>query len=233
MNERSFIIHRRILKKIADRESRKKRITAQRREQILKAALEVFSRKGFAAATIPEIAGQAGVAVGTIYLYYPGKRELFIAVIKNIIISAPLLNLINKIQETDIGTSFKDILQNRFDLIQSEQMSRMPALMGEVLRDPELKALWIGQFLQPLLSQLEIVYRLKQSPGMLRRIEPAVAVRAIGGLLFGFLMINLLEGESSPLNRLPQETVKDDMVNFILHGLLARPGEKTQQEDVA
>jgi AcrR family transcriptional regulator len=40
----------------------KKEITAQRQEQILKAAMNVFGRKGYAGATVPEIAREAGVA---------------------------------------------------------------------------------------------------------------------------------------------------------------------------
>jgi AcrR family transcriptional regulator len=58
---------------MTDRKSRKKEVTARRREQILKAATEVFIRKGFGAATIPEIARTAGLAAGTIYLYFPSS----------------------------------------------------------------------------------------------------------------------------------------------------------------
>ena len=42
------------------REDRIKRITKQRQEQILKASLYIFSRRGFDAATIPDIAREAG-----------------------------------------------------------------------------------------------------------------------------------------------------------------------------
>jgi len=134
---------------MADRESRKKQITSRRQEQILKAALAVFSQKGYAAATIPEIARSAGVATGTIYIYYPSKRELFIAVIKNLIITVPLLDLIEKILETDFAITFRQILKNRFSLIEGETVSRIPILMGEIQRDPELKAIWAEQFIQP------------------------------------------------------------------------------------
>jgi AcrR family transcriptional regulator len=214
---------------MTDRKSRKKEVTARRREQILKAATEVFIRKGFGAATIPEIARTAGLAAGTIYLYFPSKHELFIAAIKNVIITTPLLNLINKIPKTDFAVTFKDIMQNRFALIQSAQMSRMPALMGEVLRDPELKTLWLEQFLEPLLSQFEGIFRVTQPPGKTSHLEPAVAVRAIGGLIFGFLMIKLMEGESGPLNRLPQGKVAGDIVDFVLHGLLGSGVKKENQ----
>lgn len=211
---------------MADKESRKKKITARRQEQILKAAMEVFSRKGYAAATIPEIAAAAGLAAGTIYLYYPSKRELFIAVIKNLIITTPLLDLIDKIPKENIAVIFKHILQDRFDLIKNKTVSRMPSLMGEVQRDPELKALWLEQFLRPFLSRIEAGYRAMTASGKFRRLEPAVAVRAVGGMFLGFLLLKIMEGDTSPLKHLPQEKVADDMVDFVLHGLLVDTDRK-------
>lgn len=203
-----------------NRKSKKNQTTSQREKQILKAALDVFSRKGYAAATIPEIARLAGVATGTIYIYYPSKRELFITTIKNLIITTPLLDLIEKLpKEKDIDVTFKHILQDRFNLIESETMSRMPSLMGEVQRDPELKALWNEKFIQPFMAQLDGMYRLMIASGKFRQMEPAVAVRAVGGLIIGFLMLKIMEGEASPINRLPRKKVADDLVNFVLHGL--------------
>jgi len=51
------------------------------RERILRAALAAFARGGFAAATMSEIARDAGMAVANLYRYYPGKEELFAAAI--------------------------------------------------------------------------------------------------------------------------------------------------------
>jgi AcrR family transcriptional regulator len=204
---------------MADRKAKKK---SSRQEQILKAALEVFSRKGYAAATIPEIARAAGVAAGTIYIYYPSKRELFVAVIKNLIITTPLLDLIEKLpgdRDEDIETTVKRILQDRFDLARHKAFARMPSLMGEVQRDPELKALWNEKFLQPFMTQMDSIFRLMMASGKVRQMEPAVITRAVGGLIIGFLILKLMEGESSPVNRFPQEKVAEELMNFVFYGL--------------
>jgi AcrR family transcriptional regulator len=50
---------------------------AARREAILNAALDEFSARGFAAARLDDIAARAGVAKGTIYLYFTDKEALF------------------------------------------------------------------------------------------------------------------------------------------------------------
>jgi TetR/AcrR family fatty acid metabolism transcriptional regulator len=53
---------------------------AARRESILQAAIEIFSKKGFRSATISEIAERAGVAEGSIYQYFKSKEDLFFSI---------------------------------------------------------------------------------------------------------------------------------------------------------
>lgn len=48
-----------------------------RREQILRAAEQVFGERGFAAASIAEITRQAETALGTFYIYFSSKEEVF------------------------------------------------------------------------------------------------------------------------------------------------------------
>jgi AcrR family transcriptional regulator len=209
--------------------SKKDKKTEERHKQILDAAIEVFSHKGYAAATIPEIAEAAGVAAGTIYLYFPNKRELFMASIKNLIFTVPLLDLLGKIPTGDIEEVFTKVLVNRFELIKGQQskISRMPTLVGEILRDPELKEMLLDKFLHPFLGRMEAVYRLFSVTGKVRRAEPAVIVRTIGGAIVGFLILRVLEGDSSPINKLDQGKVAEQVAGIILHGLL---NDKTKQK---
>jgi AcrR family transcriptional regulator len=51
--------------------------SAARREAILAAALDEFSARGFAAARLEDVARRAGIAKGTIYLYFRDKETLF------------------------------------------------------------------------------------------------------------------------------------------------------------
>lgn len=76
MNEYSFIIF--------FRKDRKVRANANRAEknnkyhQILEAAVRVFARQGFYQSTIAQIAKEAGVADGTIYLYFKNKDDILV-----------------------------------------------------------------------------------------------------------------------------------------------------------
>ena len=53
-----------------------------RTTEILEAARVVFAKKGFHDATVDDIAEAAGVAKGTVYLYYRSKREIYFEALK-------------------------------------------------------------------------------------------------------------------------------------------------------
>jgi AcrR family transcriptional regulator len=73
--------------------TRKDVVTEFREAEILEAARQVFARRGFADASMDEIAHAAGLAKGTIYLYYPSKRELYRAALR-----AGLVELVDAVE---------------------------------------------------------------------------------------------------------------------------------------
>jgi AcrR family transcriptional regulator len=58
-------------------EERKERERERRRQQIMVAAKRVFSEKGFSKTTMEDIAREAELSTGTLYLYFKNKEELF------------------------------------------------------------------------------------------------------------------------------------------------------------
>ena len=71
-----------------------------RREAILAAALDEFSARGFAAARLDDVARRAGVAKGTIYLYFRDKEALFQELVRSII--SPLIARFETTVEIDL-----------------------------------------------------------------------------------------------------------------------------------
>lgn len=55
---------------------------ASKRERILRGAVDVFARNGYFNAKVSEIAKAAGVADGTIYLYFDGKEDLLVTIFR-------------------------------------------------------------------------------------------------------------------------------------------------------
>jgi TetR/AcrR family fatty acid metabolism transcriptional regulator len=61
-----------------------RRRSDDKRQRILQAAVKVFARKGYFAAKVSEIAKRAGVADGTIYLYFRNKEDILISLFDEI-----------------------------------------------------------------------------------------------------------------------------------------------------
>jgi TetR/AcrR family fatty acid metabolism transcriptional regulator len=61
-----------------------KRRTTDKRRRILDAAVSVFAQKGYFGARISEIAGRAGVADGTIYLYFKDKEDVLVSLFDDV-----------------------------------------------------------------------------------------------------------------------------------------------------
>ena len=72
----------------------------ERREAILAAALEEFSARGFAATRLDDVARRAGVAKGTIYLYFRDKESLFQELVRATL--SPVIDTIETAQVRDI-----------------------------------------------------------------------------------------------------------------------------------
>ena len=74
--------------------------SAARREAILAAALDEFSQQGFAAARLEDVAKRAGVAKGTIYLYFRDKETLFQELIRTML--TPVVGSIEAMGKVDV-----------------------------------------------------------------------------------------------------------------------------------
>ncbi len=61
----------------------RQRNTSEKRERILQGALKAFAKKGFYNTRVSEIASEAGVADGTIYLYFKNKDDLLISLFED------------------------------------------------------------------------------------------------------------------------------------------------------
>ncbi len=66
----------------AAKTSRQKALTELRRQEILQAAIRIFGKKGFAATCVGDIADDAEIAKGTLYLYFKSKEEIYRAAVQ-------------------------------------------------------------------------------------------------------------------------------------------------------
>jgi len=80
MNDCSFIPTGPMPANAAARRTPRSQHTGDKRDLILKAATKLFARRGFFNAQVADVAREAGVAAGTVYLYFQSKDDLLISI---------------------------------------------------------------------------------------------------------------------------------------------------------
>ena len=117
---------------------RKKREKENRRKEILSAARKVFSNKGFNASTMEEIALQAELSPGTLYLYFKNKEELHTFL--SIEILKYLADEIQKVLSQDLSVEnkierFQDVFIDVYDYDSNILINLFHLQSGETLRN--------------------------------------------------------------------------------------------------
>ncbi len=117
---------------------RKQREKEKRRQEILHAARKVFSSKGYNTATIEEIALEAELSPGTLYLYFKNKEELHTFL--SIEILKHLADEIQKAVKQDISVEdkierFRDVFIDVYDYDSNILINLFHLQSGETLKN--------------------------------------------------------------------------------------------------
>lgn len=202
-----------------------KRRKANRPDEIIAAALEVFSEKGFAAARLEDIAARAGVSKGAIYLYFATKQDIFGAVVAQGV--APNIEIIRqKVAShpgdfSELARGFVDQLANVVAVSPVGGVVKM--VIGESRNFPELARAWHDTLVGPALGALTEAIAAAQARGELRPGDPRhYAVSLISPLLLGVIWRETF----TPIGAAPLDisALAHQHVELWLRGVLAEPG---------
>jgi TetR/AcrR family transcriptional regulator len=158
---------------------------SDRRAQILEAAFEEFSSKGFKGATIKSIARTAGLqSPALIYWYFPDKEALFrevlearIPVLRTVRDPAGLLDLP---PEKVLPTIARGYLST-FDNPAAQRMVRL--MVGEAMRRPEIAEIFGNTVIKRVLGFLKSYMARQIELGKLRPHDVRSSARAFMGML--------------------------------------------------
>jgi AcrR family transcriptional regulator len=167
----------------------------QRRREILEAATELFRDRGFDLTTVQAIAGRAGVAAGTVYLYYPSKDAILIAIRE--LFEAGLLDRFSEIagdvlaQENSTGevVTYQEVVERLVDGIVDyglerrgvcQVLARQAARSGIAPEDPLLAGGLTEMLARVIREGVRLGYIHTSDPEMAAYLLNLAAVSGIG-----------------------------------------------------
>jgi len=192
---------------------------AVRRKQILDSAIRIFAEQGFFAARTRDIAAGAGVAEGTIYLYFDGKDDLLLTAFREKVAeftsSVPAL--------LDLPISFEERLTRLFEM-QFTGIEAQPELATVLLMETRQSNKFYGEPVRDVLrSYAGAIDRLLHcgiDEGALRPdLDIPLARRILVGALEEIELDWLLGDRARPLS-----AQAAPLASLLLHGFSAPPG---------
>lgn len=184
-------------------------IRDERKEQIMEAALKVFSRRGIVGTKMSMIAAEAGISHGLLYHYFKSKDELFTTLVQMAMLGAQdAMKSIYDLQGSPLGKIkylTKEILDESgrpyFMLIHQARTSEgVPEKVKELIAQYSLKS-----FVDELLP----VFKEGQQTGEFAAGDPAELISAYLSVLSSLMMLNAQDEENY---RIPSSDILMRMV---------------------
>ncbi|MFH1137264.1 MAG: TetR/AcrR family transcriptional regulator [Pseudomonadota bacterium] len=155
----------------------------ERFRSILQAAVRVFARKGFYHARVSEIAREAGVADGTIYLYFENKDDILIRLFEEGMTQV-IENVRHEIEKSDDPLEqIKRFAYAHLSLIERDK-DMAEIIQVELRQSSKFMKEYRNEKFYEYLNLVSGIIRDGQARGLIRRdVEPGIFKRAFFGAL--------------------------------------------------
>lgn len=180
--------------------------------RILAAATDVIARKGFAQATMREIAEATGMHVPTLYAHVKGKDELL-----ELVYAHEMERLVSRLEQLATGASATERIRRMMEaaLDVSDERRRQIGILNRELKSlrPEARARMIARY-RALVGRYEAVIRDGVAAGEFHDIEPLVAANFLD------MIGDIWALRQFFLSEMPRDAYLEAAMTFALKGLV-------------
>ncbi len=194
----------------------------QRRLQILRVAMRLFSQRGFRGTTTKEIAVAAGVSEAMVFRHFATKEALYSAILDHKACSHdemdPLQLVTAAVNQKDDLAVFEGIALNALNHHERDpEFQRL--LLYSALEQHELAQMFWNTFVRRVYRELSAYIRRRQRDGAMVDIEPAIIIRAFIGMVMHHSLTNNLWDRKRTLLKLSNEAAARKFAHILLHGV--------------
>jgi AcrR family transcriptional regulator len=201
--------------------------TQDTQQVILEAALRVFARSGISAATLEDIATEAGVTRGTLCWHFHSKEELLSAIINHYGPHSMLRPVIEQVEQDlqngiflDDETIFRRLAGAFYDSFTAQgDYTRLAILL--IYTHPETAQILMNKIVTGRKFIIEYIKKRQADGHFCKHIDPGLCVQVMATT---FAMRVICQGlnELLPLRHLSRNEVVDQLVSLILYGMVQR-----------
>jgi AcrR family transcriptional regulator len=192
----------------------------ERRQEIIRAAMEVFAKNGFGGSTTREIAENAGISEAMIYSHFRNKEDLYTAIIdEKLQESEPLYYPLDAIRNRDDQRVFATIVSNYLHR-HGEDTTLLRLLLFSALEGHELASMFVAGPVRKFFEFLADYIRERIDEGAFKPVNPVITSRCLLGMVHYFVLLQKIFGDDT-LNPIEPTAATETIVNIFCEGILA------------
>lgn len=199
---------------------RKSEIT---KEKIMKAAIYLFSKKGYAATTTREISKEANVANGTLFKYFHSKDELLKTIFLkgteqflDSMLFESIRDLLVQYKDRPVEDLLKALIKDRIMLVEKNRCL-MRVVFREIQLHEEIRKIFVDKVADRMLGIVKQMILQRNELGEVRDTDAFLIVRSVVGMIGAMFVQKILFAEEFKDMDLDYEV--DKMVDLILYGI--------------
>jgi AcrR family transcriptional regulator len=205
-----------------------------RKLQILRVAVTLFSQKGFGGTTTKEIAHAAGVSEAMVFRHYATKQELYSAILDHKACSGDSMNpeemVAEALKQKDDRAVFEQLALGALEHHECDpEFQRL--LLHSALEGHELAEMFFEKFVRRVYELLGGYITERQRDGAMTQIDPAMVVRAFIGMIIHHSLNNNLWDPQRRLLSISNEEAAKQFADILLNGISTRNAPKANGEE--
>lgn len=194
----------------------------ERRKQILKEAVRLFSENGFRGTTTKQIAAAAGISEAMVFRHFATKEELYSAILDHKACDHEFDNPLDAVSEHIANKNdqavFHGIAENALRRHrEDEEFIRL--LLYSALEGHELSKMFFESFVAKIYDSLGSYIRTRQEDGVFKEIEPKAVVRALIGMLIHHSLTVMLFDPEQKVLKISEKDAANSFATILLEGI--------------
>lgn len=194
----------------------------ERREQILKEAMRLFSENGFRGTTTKEIAKAAGISEAMVFRHFANKEELYSDILDrkacNYGLEHPFEEIAEELEAKDDFGVFYGMALNAFRN-HEEDRNFIRLLLYSALEGHDLAKMFFESFVAGMYEFLSDYIKTRQKDGAFREIEPKIVVRSFIGMIIHHSLSNSLWDTEQKILKISNEEAAREFATILLNGI--------------
>jgi AcrR family transcriptional regulator len=196
----------------------------ERRQQIVRIAMRLFSQRGFRGTTTKEIAQAAGISEAMVFRHFATKEELYSAILDDKACAGEMTLMCETAREAIARGDDRAVFESLATaMLQHHEHDPefLRLLLYSALEGHELFEMFQNKNVREMAHFLCTYIGERQQAGVLRDVEPMVAGRAFIGMIVYHSLVTMLFDKSRTLLDITLERAAHEYTEIFLKGITA------------